>query len=370
MANLRLRNFTSGSIKGALDLAIGDREFVVLTGPPGSGSSAIVRAIAGLENVSAGEILFDDRPITDLAPKDRDVALVAQDYTPYPRLSVFENLAIGLRRRNFAETETKKRIGAVAAILGLEAQLEDPAESLPIGQQRLVGLARAMVRQPRVYLFDQPFADLEPAAARRGRAEILNLHQRSSATIVYATSSAAEALAFGQRTVVLSDGVVQQDGPAQAVYDEPANLAVASFLGNPPMNLVAGTLRQERGGVVFSESGDGTISVPLPLARFPDASARVGRPIILGFRPEHTEIDGSSDAGRPGAGTFRALVERAEPSGAEADLYLNTGAHSLVARSRRWGQQAGGGHRLEFGIALEKAHLFDPETGGRVTRPA
>jgi multiple sugar transport system ATP-binding protein len=369
MANLTLRNFTSGSITGALDLAVHDREFVVLTGPAGSGSSAIVRAIAGLEDVSAGEILFDDRPFNSLAPKDRDVALVARDYTPYPRLSVFENLAIGLRRRNFAEAETKKRISAVAAILGLDAQLEAIAESLPIGQQRLVGLARAMVRQPRVYLFDQPF-DLEPAAARRARAEILNLHQRSSATIVYATSAAAEALAFGQRTVVLSNGVVQQDGPAQAVYDEPANLAVARFFGDPPMNLVAGTLRQERGGVVFSESGDGTITVPLPVARFPEASGLVGRPIVLGFRPEHTEIDGSSEAGRPGAGTFRALVERAESGGAEADLYLNTGAHSLIARSRRWRQQAGGGHRLQFGIALETAHLFDPETGRRVVFPA
>ena len=368
MANVTLKNLSSPTTKGGLDLAIRDREFVVLTGPAGTGSSAIVRLIAGLDDVSGGEILFDDRPVNSLAPKQRDVVVVAQDYTPYPRLSVFENLAIGLRRRNFAETEIKKRISAVSAILGLEAQLEENADSLQIGRQRLVDLARAVVRQPGVYLFDEPFSDLDPAAARRGRAEIVNLHQRSSATIVYATTSAAEAMAFSQRTVVLSHGVVQQDGPAQTIYDQPANLTVASFFGDPPMNLVAGTLRQERSGVIFSETGDGTITVPLPPARFPDASSLMGKPVILGFRPEDIEIDDSSETGRPGG--FRALVERAEPSRAETDLYLNTGAHSLIARSRRWGQGGGGGHRVQFAIALEKAHLFDPETGGQVTLPA
>ena len=192
MANLTLRNFTSGSIKGALDLAIRDREFVVLTGSAESGSSAVVRGIAGLEDVSAGEILFDDRPINGLAPKDRDVVLVAQDYTPYPRLSVFENLAIGLRRRNFAETETKKRIAAVAAILGLEAQLEETPESLPLGQQRLVGLARAMVRQPRIYLFDQPFTDVLLADAAFGRDQVAASFGRHGADHRPATQEGAE----------------------------------------------------------------------------------------------------------------------------------------------------------------------------------
>jgi multiple sugar transport system ATP-binding protein len=367
MAKLTLKNLTLPPMKAAVDLVIRDREFVVLTGPRGSGSSAIVRAIAGLDDGSAGEILFDDRPIHTLAPKDRDVVLVSHDYTPYPGLSVFENLATALRRRNFGDTEKKKRIAAVAGVLGLEMQLESNAESLAVGQRRLVGLARAMVRQPRVYLFDDPFTDLESAAARTGRAEIVNLHQRSSATIIYATSAPAEALAFGQRTVVLSNGVIQQDDQAQAVYDAPANLAVAGFLGDPPMNLVVGTLRQERGSVVFAESGDGTISIPLPPAQFPEAAGLVGQPVILGFRPEDIEIEGSSQTVSPGPGSFRALVERAEPSGAEADLYLNTGAHSLIARSRSCGHQAGSGHRLRVVLTVEKAHLFDAATGRRAT---
>jgi multiple sugar transport system ATP-binding protein len=370
MANVALRNFTAGTLKGGVDLVIGDREFVVLTGPAGFGGSAIVRAIAGLEDVSGGEILFDDRPINHVAAKDRDVALVSHDYTPYPALSVFENLAIGLRRRNFAESETKKRIVAVAAVLGLEEELEQKADSLPGGRQRLVGLARAMVRQPKVYLFDEPFRDLDSAAARHARAEVMNLQQRSSAMIVYATSAAAEAIALDQRTVVFSSGAIQQDGPARAIYDEPENLAVASFFGDPPMNLVAGTLRQERSGLVFSETGDGTMALPLPLVRFPGAASLAGKSVFLGLRPEDIEIEGPVAAGTPGAASFRALVERAEPSGAEANVYLNTGAHSLVARSRRWGQEAGGGRRVQFATTLEKAHLFDAETGRRVTPPA
>ena len=195
MANITLKNVTAGAIKGELNLAIPDREFVVLTGA--AENSTIVRLMAGLEDVSKGEIFFDDRRVDGIAPKDRDVALVAHDYTPYPHLSVFENLAIGLRRRKFADTEIRKRIAAVAAIFRLEARLEGNAGSLSAEQRRLVGLARAMVRQPKVYLFDEPFAGLDPAAARDGRAEIVRLHQRSSATMVFATTNAAEALALG-----------------------------------------------------------------------------------------------------------------------------------------------------------------------------
>jgi multiple sugar transport system ATP-binding protein len=366
MANITLKNISAGAMKSGLDLTIPDRDFVVLTGSPES--STIVRLMAGLEEVSNGEILFDGRPVNDVAPKDRDVAFVAHDYTPYPNQSVFENLAVGLRRRKFADTEIRKRIAAVAGIFHLEAQLEKNAESLSAEQRRLVGLARAMVRQPKVYLFDEPFAGLDPAAARRGRAEIVKLHQRSSATIVFATSNPAEALALGQRTVVLIDGAVQQDGPAQMIYDVPLNLAVARFFGEPPMNLVTGTLNQDRGALVFSEAGDGTISVPLPPAQFAAANAFAGKPVVLGFRPEDIEIDPAATAGKPADGSFRALVERAEMNGSGAQLNLQTGAHALVATSARWGPQGEGGRRVHVKITMEKAHLFEAETGGRITR--
>jgi multiple sugar transport system ATP-binding protein len=368
MATVTLKNVSLGAIEQGLDLTIRDREFAVLCGPSGAKISTIVRWIAGLEKPSQGEILFDDRQVNEVAPKDRDVALVTNDYAPYPRLSVFENLAIGLRRRKFAETEIKKRIEAVATALGLEAQLDGYASQLTREQRLFVGLARAMVRQPKVYLFDEPFANLDPAAARRGRAEIVKLHRRSSATIIYATTAPAEALALGQRTVVLVNDAVQQDAIAQSVYEAPQNLAVARFFGEPPMNLVTGTLKQERNGLVFSEAGDGTISMALTADRFADATHFAGQTVVLGFRPEDVEIDPAVADARPGTGGFRALVERAEPKGSGADLSLQTGAHTLIANSPRSGESGAEGHRLQFRIIPEKAHFFDPESGRRVTQ--
>jgi multiple sugar transport system ATP-binding protein len=368
MATVTLKNVSAAGIECALDLTIGDREFAVLCGPIGSGISTVVRLIAGLDEASQGDLLVDDRLVNDVSPKDRDVAFVTNDYMPYPRLSGFENLAIGLRRRKFAETEIEKRISAVATALGLEAELRGNAAQLSREQQLFLGLARAMVRQPKVYLFNEPFADLTPAASRRGRAEIVKLHQRSSATIVYATTAPAEALALGQRTVVLLDGAVQQDGIAQKIYNGPGNLAVARFFGDPPMNLVTGMLRQERSVVVFSEAGDGTISMPLAADQFDEANKFVGKPVVLGFHPEEIEIDSAPSDEKQAVGSFRALVERAEPNGSGADLFLQTGAHAVIARGQRWDEAGAGGHRVQFRIKIEKAHIFDPESGLRVTQ--
>jgi multiple sugar transport system ATP-binding protein len=366
MATVTLKNIGAAKLKAGLDLAIRDREFVVLTGPAGCGSSTIVRLVAGLEDVVQGDILFDERRINDLRPKERDVAMLSHDYTPYPVMSVHENLAIGLERRKFASAEIEKRITAVAEILGLQDQLSASPKSFSLEQRRFVGLARAMVRQPKVYLFDDPFLNLERTAASRGRAAIADLRQRSSATILYATSDPVEALALGARTVIMDGGVVQQDAEAQSIFDAPANLFVAKFFGDSTVNLVHGTLKQERDGVSFSEAGDGTIAIRLPAPLFSAAKERVGRPIILGFRPEAIEIAGSPSQGGGSENGFRALVNRAEPKGSETELYLRTGAHDLVCRSRRWGGQGQDGHRFQFEIQLEKTHLFDAVSGNRV----
>jgi multiple sugar transport system ATP-binding protein len=350
---------------GGVDLTIRDREFVVLTGPAGCGSSAIIRMIAGLAEISKGDLLFDERRINDLPSKDRELALLAQDYTPYPGMTVSENLEIGLQRRKFASGEIKKRVAAAAETLGLQDQLSAKPQSLSREQQRLVGLARAMARQPKVYLFDEPFANLDPAAAGRGRAAIAALRLRSSSTIVYSTTDPAEALALGARTIILEGGVMQQDADGQAIFDEPANLFVAKFFGDPPMNLVPGTLRQEREVVVFSEAGDGTIAIRWPASRFTGAKEPVAGPVVLGFRPQAVEIadvpeaSGSSNA-------FRALVDRVEPKGAETDLYLRTGAHELICRCRRWAGRGDAGHRLQFEIEPGETHLFDAVSGGRI----
>lgn len=365
MATVTLKKITGGPITDGVDLTIRDREFVVLAGPAGSGTSTIVRLIAGLEDSSRGEMFFDERPIGGVAPKDRDVAILSADYTPYPRLSVFENIAIGLRRRNFGDTEINKRIGAVAAELGLETHLQANASSLPPELRRLVGLARALARQPKVYLFDDPFAGLESEGARRGRAQVAKLRQRSSATILYATTLACDALAFDSRTVVVTAGVVQQDDLARNVYNAPANLAVAEFFGDLPMNLVRGALTLERNALTFTEAGDGTITMPLPPDRYPDANDLVGKPVVLGFRPEDIQMDASVGT-ETGAGRFRVLIERTEPHAAETDFRLQTGAHALTARGLR-ASAAGGGQRVQVAVSAAKTHLFDLETGRRVT---
>jgi multiple sugar transport system ATP-binding protein len=351
---------------GGADLAIRDREFVVVAGPANCGNSAIVRLIAGLAENALGDILFDERRINDIPANERDVALLSHDYAPYPDMTVSENLAIGLERRKFASAEIKKRVATVAETLGLQDQLSAKPQSLSREQQRFVGLARAMVRQPKVYLFDEPFANLDPGAAGRGWAAVAALRLRSSSTILYSTSDPVEALAFGARTVILKDGVAQQDADAQAIFDEPANLFVAKFFGDPPINLVRGTLKQERDTVSFSESGDGTIAIRWPASRFTGAKELNAGPVVLGFRPQDVEIAGAPEEANRSSNAFRALVDRVEPKGAETDLYLRTGAHELICRSHRWAGPGDSGHRLQFEIEPGKTHLFDAVSGGRI----
>jgi len=357
MAGITLRNVQIG--QGALNLAIQDREFVVLTGPVDCGSSVILRMIAGLDEAREGDLLLGERRINDMPASDRDIAFVAHDYVPYPGMSVFENLALGLKRRKFADAEIRKRIAAVAEILGLQEPL-DRNPRADDEERQMIALARAMVLQPKVFLFDEPFSGLDSAARRRGRAQIKQLDQRLPATMIYTTHDPVEALAIGQRTVVLDCGSVEQDGCAQAIYDTPANLFVAGFAGSPPMNLIQGTLKQERDSILFTEAGDGTIAIRLPISA--DYS---GKSIVLGIRPEDIEIAATAGAGRSPDG-FKALVDRVEPRGPETDLYLKTGAHELVSRSRRWIDQGEGGHRFQFEINLGKTLLFDPVSGRRI----
>jgi multiple sugar transport system ATP-binding protein len=362
MATVTLKNV------GGVDLTIHDREFIVLTSPGDSAGSVIVRLIAGLTDVSQGDILFDERRINDVPPQDRDVAFLSHEYAPYPQKSVYDNLAIGLERRKFASAEIKKRITAVAETLSFQEQLSARPESLSAEAQRFLGLARVMVRQPKVYLFDEPFKNLGATATRRARTAIVQLRQRSSATIVYATSDPMEALALNARTVVLENGVVQQDADAATIFDAPENLFVAKSFGDPPMNLVAGALKQERDGLVFSETGDGTIVIRLPVSDFANASDFAGRPVVLGFRPGAVDIANPAETGGRSGISFRALVDRVEPKGAETDLYLRTGAHELICRSRGWAGQGEGGHRFQFEIDLKKAHFFDAASGRRLTQ--
>jgi multiple sugar transport system ATP-binding protein len=365
MAAITLKGISAAGFPGAgLDLKIADREFVVLTGPDRSSLSALVRAIAGLDALNGGEIFLDERRLNEVRPNERDVAYVAHDFVPYPRLSVHENISLGLELRKFGRAEADKRIQEAVELLELKTFLKSKSDELSSEQRRQVALARAIVHQPRVYIFNEPFAGLSPDAKRRGRAEIAKLKDRSTATIVYATSDGVEALALGGRIIFLKGGAIHQDGEARMLFESPATVAVAEFLGDPPMNLIKGTIKTERDGPVFSETGEGTITLRLPATTFGDVNAIAGKPVILGIRPDALEVAKTSSA----KGTaFRALVERVELSSMETELYIRTGAHDLICRSRSWSDPEEGGRRAEFAVDLAKVHLFDASTGFRIT---
>jgi multiple sugar transport system ATP-binding protein len=373
MANVSLRNLTriypgkDGRDRTAvnnLNLEIQDREFVVLAGPSHCGISSIVRMIAGLDDVSKGDLFIGDRRANDLPPKDRDIAMVSQDYAPYPRMSVYENVAFGLKRRKFPTAEIKKRVQAAAGIVGLQELLESKTQSLSSTQRQCVALARAIALQPKVFLFDEPLTNLDAKTRGQMRNQIAKLHQRLQATMIYATHDSIEAMALGGRIVVVNDGAIQQDGTTLSLYDEPANSFVAEFLG-APFNLVEGMLKQDRDSLVFSEQDDGTIEVRWPISEFPEARDLVGKPVLLGIRPEDIRVAQSSKAERH-SGSFRAIVDLVEVIGAEVNIYLQTGAHTLACRIGRSVDQPEAGHRLQFEMNTPKVCLFDPISRRRI----
>jgi multiple sugar transport system ATP-binding protein len=349
-----------------LDLEIQDREFVVLVGPPDCGISSILRMIAGLDDISKGDIFIGDHRVNDMPPKDRNIATVSQNHAPYPRMSVYDNVAFGLKLRKFPNPEIKKRVPAAAGILGLQDLLKCKPESLSGEECQRVAIARAIALQPKVFLFDEPLANLEAKTRGKMRSEITKLHQRLQATMIYATHDPVEAMAMGGRIVVMNDGVIQQDGAALSLYDEPANSFVAEFV-SPAMNLVQGTLKEDRDSLLFSEREDGTIEVRLPISEFPAARDLAGGLVLLGIRPDDIEVlDVTKKTGND-PGSFPAVVDFVEPMGGEVNLYLQTGAHAVVCRSQRRVDNREAGHRLQFRLNAAKVCLFDPVSRRRIT---
>ena len=349
-----------------VSLEIADREFVVLVGPSGCGKSTVLRMIAGLEEITTGEIFIGDRRVNDVSPKDRDIAMVFQNYALYPHMSVYDNMAFGLKLRKFAKTEIKKRVEDAAGILGIEDLLDRKTKALSGGQRQRVAVGRAIVRQPKVFLFDEPLSNLDAKMRVQMRTEITKLHQRLQATMIYVTHDQVEAMTMGDRIVVMDRGVVQQIDAPLRLYHEPANLFVAGFLGSPPMNFVHGTLKQERDAIVFREKDEGTVEARWPGSARPAAAAFAGQPVVLGIRPEDVELVPVTAGEKPEAGTFPAIVDIVEPMGAETNLYLQTGAHALVCRSQGALDHREAGRRMRFTVNPEKAHLFDPVTKERI----
>jgi multiple sugar transport system ATP-binding protein len=337
---------------------INDQEFVVLVGPSGCGKSTVLRMIAGLEEISGGTISIDGRVVNDVAPKDRDIAMVFQNYALYPHMTVYENLAFGLKLRKYPKAEIDQRVREAAKILGIETYLDRKPKALSGGQRQRVALGRAIVRQPKVFLFDEPLSNLDANLRVQMRTEISRLHHRLKTTMIYVTHDQIEAMSMGDRIVVMRDGVVQQVDAPLAIYHHPANKFVAGFIGSPTMNFISGTLSRN-GSLTFHQDGSG-VQLPLPAEIAKRLASDGHSAITLGIRPEHIYLHAPSGAGA--LATVPAMIEVVEPVGNEIFLYFSIGGTThLVARiSSDHAPEVGKTCDLLFDVS--RVHLFDAKT--------
>jgi multiple sugar transport system ATP-binding protein len=333
-----------------VNVEIADGEFVVLVGPSGCGKSTLLRMIAGLENISAGEIRIADRVVNTLPPKARDVAMVFQNYALYPHMTVADNMGFSMRLRGAPKKEIEARVTRAAEILSLTPFLARYPRQLSGGQRQRVAMGRAIVRDPKVFLFDEPLSNLDAKLRVQMRTEIKALHQRLKTTTIYVTHDQIEAMTMADKIVVMHDGRVEQIGTPLELYDRPGNVFVAGFIGSPAMNFFKGTVR--RNGAVEFNGADG---LTLPLAAPPAAD---GRPVVYGVRPEHFSLaeDGAA-----------AEIQVVEPTGSETQLVARLGSQEMVAVFReRHAFKPGDRVRLKPEVAM--VHLFDPATGKRLVR--
>jgi multiple sugar transport system ATP-binding protein len=360
MARIEFRSVTkryAGDVLAVddLNLEIRDKEFVVLLGPSGCGKSTTLNMIAGLEEVTEGELWFDEQIVNALPPHKRDVAMVFQSYALYPQKSVYENIAFGLRMRRVAATEIDRRVRDAAAKLEITRLLDRRPSQLSGGQRQRVALGRAMVRQPAVFLMDEPLSNLDAALRISMRAEIKHLHNAMQTTFVYVTHDQAEALTLADRIVVMKDGVIQQIGTPDEVYERPRNMFVASFLGNPAINYLEGSI--DRGGAapVFRR---GNLAISLPAKIAARISQRGEGDVVLGLRPE----DVSSIPEAPSGSALSGIVDSVLPVGSDRFIGLKVegcDVYVRVAKEARY--QEGDG--ISLGLVTERLHLFDKSTG-------
>ncbi len=338
-------------IKG-LSLDIGEGEFVALVGPSGCGKSTLLRMIAGLEDVSGGEIRIGGRVVNDIEPKDRDVAMVFQSYALYPHMTVAENMSFALTLKRAAADVIDAQVGRASSMLGLSDLLQRLPRQLSGGQRQRVAMGRALVRNPQVFLFDEPLSNLDAKLRVQMRAEIKKLHQTLKVTTVYVTHDQMEAMTLADRVVVLQGGVIEQVGRPLDLYDRPANVFVAGFIGSPAMNLLPGRVSSD--GSEFEISSRARLPLPEPLR------ALAGRPFTLGVRPEHLTVAKDS-----GGAPAKALV--IEPTGAETHAVLDLGGQELTTVFRERLSIAPG-ETVSLSVLPRSAHLFDPESGKRIIR--
>jgi multiple sugar transport system ATP-binding protein len=363
MANIKLENIFKtypGNITAVYDfnLEIEDKEFVVLVGPSGCGKSTTLRMIAGLEEISKGKLYIGDRLVNDTPPKDRNIAMVFQNYSLYPHMTVNNNMAYSLTLRKMPKAETERRVREAAYVLGIEHLLDRKPKELSGGQRQRVALGRAMVRDPAVFLLDEPLSNLDAKLRTTMRTELIKLHERLGTTFVYVTHDQTEAMTMGDRIVVMKDGFIQQVDTPQNLYDNPCNMFVAGFIGAPQMNFFSGTLLQNEMGWCIQINEDRIPFTPSnPNANISDY---VGKEVKLGIRPEDIYDDEAYIASHSDS-VLTALVEVKELMGSEVYLYLDYKGTRLTARVSPATKSKNGLH-IQFAVDNCKFHLFDPTT--------
>jgi multiple sugar transport system ATP-binding protein len=361
MARVELRDVTKVYDRNVVavnkaNIDINDKELVVLVGPSGCGKSTTLRMIAGLEDISSGELLMNGKIVNDVPPKDRDIAMVFQNYALYPHMSVYENMAFGLKLRKYAKDEIRQRVSEAANILGLENFLDRKPKALSGGQRQRVAVGRAIVRKPQVFLFDEPLSNLDAKLRVQMRTEISKLHTRLETTMIYVTHDQVEAMTMGDRIVVMKDGNIQQIDTPLNLYHHPANRFVAGFIGSPAMNFITGKIIRN-GGLFFSNN---RLQLGIPAVYEKAAAPYIDREIIFGIRPEDL-YDGKDAPALQQKALATASVEVVEPMGNEIFIYLNNGLNNLVARINARTEPAVGS-QLELALDMSKAHFFDAHT--------
>jgi len=365
MANLSLKNICktySGEVQVVQDfnLEIADKEFIIFVGPSGCGKSTTLRMIAGLEEITGGELYIGDRLVNDVAPKDRDIAMVFQNYALYPHMTVAENMSFALELKKIPKAEIKQKVIEAAKILDMEHLLERKPATLSGGQRQRVALGRAIVRDPKVFLLDEPLSNLDAKLRTQMRTELLKLHKSLQTTFIYVTHDQTEAMTMATRIVVMKDGIIQQVDTPQAIYDHPKNLFVASFIGSPQMNFIEGKIIEKEGRIIVA-FGDNEIAIPEHRVGVIRENNYIDKQIIMGIRPEN--IDCSEEfIGIHSDSVISAVVEVTELLGAETYVYMTNGITRITVRIN--GKFfACSGEVLKIAMDTEMIHIFNKESG-------
>jgi multiple sugar transport system ATP-binding protein len=362
MAQVSLRSiskvFPSGTkVVDKLNLGVNNKEFMVLVGPSGCGKSTTLRMVAGLEESSEGEIFIGEKMVNDVPAKDRDIAMVFQNYALYPHMTAFENMAFGLKLRRYPKKEILQRVNEAADILGIKQLLNRKPRELSGGERQRVAVGRAIVRKPMVFLFDEPLSNLDAKLRVQMRTEIHKLHTRLATTIIYVTHDQVEAMTMGDRVAVMRSGVLLQVADPITIYDHPKNKFVAGFIGSPPMNFMVGKILKKDSRIYFSE---GKIQVKLVDEMYPKIMPYIGKEIIFGIRSEDI-YDKLFVSEAPPENVVRVSCEVVEPMGSEVYLYLNTGRHTFIARVGAHDRPKVNAD-IDMVFDMSKVHFFDKDT--------